>query len=310
MQPGLAVCGKLRPRRSWQVYVRPVPHDRLDFPKLFLSSMCGHVPMISDELAGFLESGLAITIATRDADREPDGGWAWAARVDRGPPPSHPVRARAQRAVPAQKPRVTSGDRPSRSTFRAAIALARSKGRFESARPGRPEERALIERQVAAFTSDLEVHRIPRALTGGWRCWPAVAIRFPRHRALRADAGPGAGEPCHDPLESLTPCFQGLIPPGSAPAPGMAIPKRGDPESRGLRRLAPCRALVPVLQQEPAQHHREPKALVRIFDPDTLQVYALRLRYVRTETEGPTFESMRLRIEAIASYSGLKGSSS
>jgi hypothetical protein len=50
-----------------------------------------------------------------------------------------------------------------------------------------------------------------------------------------------------------------------------------------------------------------PKAMVRLYDPDTMQAYAFRLRFVRTETEGPTFESMRLRIEAIASYSGLKG---
>src|SRR5688572_723311 len=47
--------------------------------------------------------------------------------------------------------------------------------------------------------------------------------------------------------------------------------------------------------------------MVRLYDPDTMQAYALRLRFVRTETEGPTFDSMRLRIEAIASYSGLKG---
>ena len=46
---------------------------------------------------------------------------------------------------------------------------------------------------------------------------------------------------------------------------------------------------------------------MRVYDPDTLQIYALRLRFVRTETEGPLFESMRLRIEAIASYCGLKG---
>ena len=46
---------------------------------------------------------------------------------------------------------------------------------------------------------------------------------------------------------------------------------------------------------------------MRLYDPDTLQVYALRLRFIRTETEGPTFEKMRLRIEAIASHSGLKG---
>lgn len=50
-----------------------------------------------------------------------------------------------------------------------------------------------------------------------------------------------------------------------------------------------------------------PKAMVRLLDPDTMQAYRLRVRYVRTETEGPIFESMRLRIEAIASYSGLKG---
>jgi GAF domain-containing protein len=38
-----------------------------------------------------------------------------------------------------------------------------------------------------------------------------------------------------------------------------------------------------------------------------MKAYKLRLRFMRTETEGPMFESMRLRIEAIASYSGLKG---
>jgi hypothetical protein len=50
-----------------------------------------------------------------------------------------------------------------------------------------------------------------------------------------------------------------------------------------------------------------PKAMVRLIDPDTLKAYRLMLRFERTETEGPLFESMRLRIEAIASYSGLKG---
>jgi hypothetical protein len=44
-----------------------------------------------------------------------------------------------------------------------------------------------------------------------------------------------------------------------------------------------------------------------MIDPDTSQGWALRLRYVRSETSGPVFERMALRIEAIASYSGLKG---
>ncbi len=42
-------------------------------------------------------------------------------------------------------------------------------------------------------------------------------------------------------------------------------------------------------------------------DPDTGQGWRLRLRFERSETEGPLFERMALRIEAIASYCGLKG---
>ena len=50
-----------------------------------------------------------------------------------------------------------------------------------------------------------------------------------------------------------------------------------------------------------------PHAMVRLIDPDTGQGWALQLRFVRSETSGPVFERMALRIEAIASYTGLKG---
>src|SRR4029079_12133653 len=50
-----------------------------------------------------------------------------------------------------------------------------------------------------------------------------------------------------------------------------------------------------------------PHALVIVLDPDTGQGWQLRLRYERSETEGPLFERMALRIESIASYCGLKG---
>jgi hypothetical protein len=50
-----------------------------------------------------------------------------------------------------------------------------------------------------------------------------------------------------------------------------------------------------------------PNALIIVIDPDTGQGWQLRLRFERSETEGPLFERMALRIEAIASYCGLKG---
>ncbi|HEX5044589.1 MAG TPA: GAF domain-containing protein [Candidatus Polarisedimenticolaceae bacterium] len=109
------------------------------------------------------------------------------------------------------------------------------------------------------------------------------------------------------PLESLTACFQGLIPSWLCTCSADGVPNAAilshvdyvDPKHVALS--------FQFFNKSKRNVMENPKALVRVYDPDTFQVHALRLRYVRTETEGPLFESMRLRIEAIASYSGLKG---
>ena len=108
-------------------------------------------------------------------------------------------------------------------------------------------------------------------------------------------------------LETLTSCFQGII-----PAWLCTCSKEGIPNAAILshvdyvdsRHVALSFQFFNKSKRNVAEN---PKALVRIIDPDTMQAYSLRLRFVRTETAGPLFESMRLRIEAIASYSGLKG---
>jgi hypothetical protein len=50
-----------------------------------------------------------------------------------------------------------------------------------------------------------------------------------------------------------------------------------------------------------------PYANVELYDPLTLDGYRLDLRYDHAETEGPLFDSMALRIEAIASHTGMRG---
>jgi len=109
------------------------------------------------------------------------------------------------------------------------------------------------------------------------------------------------------PLETLAPCFQGLIPAwlctcSRAGVPNAAIISHVDYVD--ARHVALSFQFFNKSKRNVAEN---PRAMVRLIDPDTLQVYKLRLRFVRTETGGPLFESMRLRIEAIASYSGLKG---
>ena len=59
-------------------------------------------------------------------------------------------------------------------------------------------------------------------------------------------------------LESLAPCFQGLIPATLYTCSLDGIAQRRLPQSRRLRGQHARRAVVPVLQQEPPQHRREP----------------------------------------------------
>lgn len=50
-----------------------------------------------------------------------------------------------------------------------------------------------------------------------------------------------------------------------------------------------------------------PYACVNLYDAITFDSFQLDLKYVRSETTGPLFESMATRIEAIASLTGMKG---
>ena len=108
-------------------------------------------------------------------------------------------------------------------------------------------------------------------------------------------------------LESLTTCFQGLI-----PSLFFTCSSDGIPNAAYLSHVEYVdREHVALSFQFFNKSRRNigenPNALVFVPDPDTGQGWSLRLKYMRSETEGPVFDRMALRIEAIASYCGLKG---
>lgn len=116
-----------------------------------------------------------------------------------------------------------------------------------------------------------------------------------------------AAPPLSIPLDRLTGCFQGVIPSwlfscSADGTPNAAILSHVDYVD--ARHVALSFQFFNKSKRNIAEN---PQATVRIIDAETMQVYMLGLRFVRTECSGPLFESMRLRIEAIASHSGLKG---
>jgi hypothetical protein len=108
-------------------------------------------------------------------------------------------------------------------------------------------------------------------------------------------------------LEALAPCFQGLIPATLYTCSADGIPNAAylshveyvDPSHVALSFQFFNKSRRNVVEN--------PHALVRVVDPDTQQGWELRLRLERSDTTGPIFERMELRIEAIASYCGMKG---
>src|SRR5687768_13219667 len=108
-------------------------------------------------------------------------------------------------------------------------------------------------------------------------------------------------------LEQMASCFQGLV-----PAMLFTCAKDGTPNAAFLSHVDYVDPTHVALSFQFFNKSRRniaenPHALIRVIDPDTNQGYALRLKFERSETSGVIFDRMNLRIEAIASYTGLKG---
>lgn len=149
--------------------------------------------MIPDELAAFLQSGISISLATRDARLAPSGARVWAAALD-----DDRVHLTAY-VLAAAAPRVLAD---LEDNGQAALSFARPadhrtiqvKGTFVESRPAADAERAEVDRQVGGFLRELEGIGIPRAMFANYQWWPAVAIRLRTFELFNQTPGPGAGE--------------------------------------------------------------------------------------------------------------------
>jgi hypothetical protein len=150
--------------------------------------------LIPEDLGAFLESGLAIVVATRNGDLEPDGAAALAVRVHENRAGMtvffyHEAATEMLRNLASHSEIALDLDLP--TTHRACQV----KGRYVASRPAREEERPEIERQVEGLAADLEAIGIPRAMMSGWMTWPCTALEVRVTELFEQTPGPGAGEP-------------------------------------------------------------------------------------------------------------------
>jgi adenylate cyclase len=108
-------------------------------------------------------------------------------------------------------------------------------------------------------------------------------------------------------LSDLSSCFQGVVPSLIATVDGRGVPNITYVSQVYYLDERHVALSCQFFNKTRRNLDENPRACVEMLDPLTLQAYRLRLKFLRSEKQGPLFDTMSARIEAIASATGMKG---
>ena len=148
--------------------------------------------MIDNELAAFLEEGIAIQIGTRNGRLEPNGARVVAVRVEGNG--TQIVAFVPERAAPQVLPDL-------KENGQAALVFARPpderscqvKGVFEGMGAAGAADEPFVRGQWDRWLQRLTTIGLPLSTLEGWDVWPCVAIRIRVTALFNQTPGPNAG---------------------------------------------------------------------------------------------------------------------
>ena len=108
-------------------------------------------------------------------------------------------------------------------------------------------------------------------------------------------------------LSDIWRCFQGMVPSIVATADARGVPNITYVSQVYLVDDRHVALSCQFFNKTRRNLDENPAAAVEILDPLNLQAYRLRLKFLRSEKSGPLFDTMSLRIDAIASHTGMTG---
>jgi adenylate cyclase len=108
-------------------------------------------------------------------------------------------------------------------------------------------------------------------------------------------------------LTSIARCFQGVIPSVVASSDASGMPNVTYVSQIYLIDDRHVALSCQFFNKTRRNLDENPNTAVEVYDPLTMQAYRLRLRFLRSEKTGPLFDTMAMRIQAIASHTGMEG---
>ncbi len=150
--------------------------------------------MLSDDVTDFLESGMSLLIASRDAENRPECGRAVGLRVAADREHVTIFLAQATGSLLLRN-LADNGQIAIVASHVVSHRTLQLKGSVVSLRPASDSEHALLADYLERFSKLLERVGLPRSIVSRLNNWPATAATMRVRELYEQTPGPGAGEP-------------------------------------------------------------------------------------------------------------------